>query len=250
MENFTSGLITDECQAGLQHLRDSNATAFDNAFGKTRGRREQSLRQHRTVIPVADLRRIATTTPYTPLIIVGVSRQLLVWGWKQGESKDLIKACANAAAGVGADGDYSDNPHFLNGLEERDKLYLCAVRCDFSVTLSRGLAGPVERADEVIAAQRLREWETISWREGSRGRLRAKFIALRCWRVEGDGARHLGWLIGERPARGQHGDWKYDWSNFPPRTSLEKMVEYAHRRHRIEQYLELGLFELYRHIRI
>lgn len=54
-------------------------------------------------IHLADLRRIATTTPYTPLIIVGVSRQLLVWGWKQGESKDLIKACANAATGVGAD---------------------------------------------------------------------------------------------------------------------------------------------------
>lgn len=142
------------------------------------------------------------------------------------------------------DGDYGDNPNFLNGLEERDKLCVCAVRCDFSVTLSRSQQGPVERADEVIARQPLSDWETISWREGSRGRLRAKFIALRCWRVDGAGTRHIGWLIGERPARGQSGDWKYYWSNFPPQTPLEKMVEYAHRRHWVEQYHEEAKGEL------
>jgi len=99
------------------------------------------------------------------------------------------------------------------------------VRADFSVTLSRSRQAEVERADEVLCAQPLSDWETISWREGSRGRLRAKFIALRGFRVDGDGTRHIGWLIGQRPARGQSGDWKYYWSNFSPQTPLQKMVE-------------------------
>src|SRR5215510_5114849 len=69
------------------------------------------------------------------------------------------------------DGDYGDPPKFLNGLEERDQLWVGAVGCDFRVTLSRRQPGPVERAEEVIAAHPWSDWETISWREGSRGRL-------------------------------------------------------------------------------
>jgi SRSO17 transposase len=157
---------------------------------------------------------------------------------------DEADKCQIQYSCVVTDGDYGDNPNFLNGLEERGKFYVCAVRCDFSVTLSRSEQSRVERADEVIGAQPLSEWETISWREGSRGRLRAKFIALRCWRVDGDGTRHTGWLIGERPARSQRGQWKYSWSNFGPQMPLEKMVEYVHRRHWVEQYHEEAKGEL------
>ena len=42
--------------------------------------------------------------------------------------------------------------------------------------------------------------------------------------------------MGQRPARGQKGDWKYLWSNFPLQTALDKMVEYFHRRYWVEQY--------------
>jgi hypothetical protein len=51
-------------------------------------------------------------------------------------------------------------------------------------------------------------------------------------------------LIGQRPARGQHGEWKYFWSNFPPRTPLKVMAEYAHRCYWIEQYHEEAKTEL------
>src|SRR5205807_2047069 len=71
-----------------------------------------------------------------------------------------------------------------------------------------------------------------------------KFLALRCWRVDGDGKRHLGWLIGQRPGRGTRGDWKYFWSNFPATTPLAVLVEYAHRRHWVEQYHEEAKTEL------
>jgi SRSO17 transposase len=157
---------------------------------------------------------------------------------------DGATACGIPHACVVVDADYGDNPHFLNGLEARRECCVVAVHCDFSVALGRGAQQPVERADAVLAAQPAHQWETIRWREGSRGTLRAKFLARRCWRVDGDGTRHIGWLIGQRPARGQTGEWKYFWSNFPPQTPLQVMVEYTHRRYWVEQYHEEAKGEL------
>ena len=54
----------------------------------------------------------------------------------------------------------------------------------------------------------------------------------------------MGWLIGQRPSRGQQGDWKYFWSDFPQSTPLKVLVEYAHRRHWVEQYHEEAKTEL------
>ena len=137
---------------------------------------------------------------------------------------------------VVADADYGDNPAFLNGLERRGEVCCVAVCCDFSVSASG--QGPRRRADEVLSEVGRQHWQTIHWSEGSRGALRAKFASARCWRVDGDGRRHLGWLIGQRPGRGQAGEWKYFWATFSAKTPLEKMVEYTHRRHWVEQFHE------------
>jgi SRSO17 transposase len=157
---------------------------------------------------------------------------------------DEAQACGVQHACVTCDADYGDNPHFLNGLEARGEGYVAAVRASFSVSVGRGPASPVLRADAVLAAQPRQAWQTIAWSEGAKGWWRAKFVAVRCWRVDGDGTRHIGWLIGQRPGRGQHGDWKYFWSNFPATTPLTTMVEYAHRRHWVEQYHEEAKTEL------
>ena len=157
---------------------------------------------------------------------------------------DEAQACGVAHACVTGDADYGDNPHFLTGLEERGERYVVAVRANFSVTLGRSPTSPVQRVDEVLAVQSLRAWCTITWSEGSKGWQRAKGLALRGWRVDGDGIRHVGWLIGQRPGRDQQGDWKYFWSNFPPTSPLVVMLEYAHRRHWVEQYHEEAKTEL------
>ena len=157
---------------------------------------------------------------------------------------DEANACGVRHACVTCDADYGDNPPFLNGLEERREHYVVAVRANFSVTLGRGYTGPVRRADEVLAVQPLQDWQTIAWSEGAKGWWRAKFLALRCWRVDGEGPRHVGWLLGQRPGRGQTGEGKYFWSDFPADTPLAIMVEYAHRRHWVEQYHEEAKTEL------
>ena len=68
--------------------------------------------------------------------------------------------------------------------------------------------------------------------------MRKKFIALRAYRALDNQPKKLGWLIGERPAREQEGDWKYYFSDLPKAAPLEKMVEYAHRRFLIDQFHE------------
>jgi len=138
---------------------------------------------------------------------------------------------------VVADADYGDNSQFLNGLDVRRERCVVAVRANFSVTLTRCAQAPIQRAAEVLRALPRWQWQTIRWREGSQGWLRAKFVAVRCWRVDGDGQRQIGWLIGQRPSR-SGGDWDYYWSNFPQSTPLAAMVEYTHRRHWVEQFHE------------
>jgi SRSO17 transposase len=150
---------------------------------------------------------------------------------------DQANAWGVRHACVVADAGYGDDPGFLNGLEARSERYVVAVRANFSVVQSRQGTAEVARADAVLLTLPRWQWQTIRWREGSQGWLRAKFVGMRCWRVDGDGTRHVGWLIGQRPTRGD-GDWKYFWSNFPLTTPLTIMVEYTHRRYWVEQFHE------------
>jgi SRSO17 transposase len=147
---------------------------------------------------------------------------------------DQAKAWGVRWACVTADADYGDNPNFLDGLEKRRQRYVAAVRCDFTVALSRQ-GGAAQRADILIGSQAARSWRTVAWREGSRGWLRGRFVAVRCWRIRSSGHRRAGWLIGEQTADGQ---WKYSWSNFGAHATLARLVECAHRRHWVEQYHE------------
>ena len=145
---------------------------------------------------------------------------------------------------VVADADYGDNPNFLAGLEARQVPYVVAVRVDFRVSAGRAVTRPVQRADQGLYTLPRWQWRTIRWRRGTKGWLRKKFVAVRCWRVTSDGRRHVGWLLGERTTRGQPEERKYDWSNLPAAAALEELAGYAHRRYAVEQFHEEAKGEL------
>ena len=69
-------------------------------------------------------------------------------------------------------------------------------------------------------------------------------MALRAWRLTAEGEAHIGWLLGERAARGRPEERKCYWSNLPASAPLEELVDYAHRRHAIEQFHEEAKEEL------
>jgi SRSO17 transposase len=169
-----------------------------------------------------------TTAKVPKAIVFQTKPQIALDLLDQADSWGVTYAC------VVADADYGDNPNFLAGLEKRHKRYVLAVRKDFQVALTGD--GPAHDVEVVVAALPRQDWRTIRWREGSKGWLRARFCALRCWREPSAGVRLPGWLIGERPARGVKDKWRYHWSNFSVTASLEEMVEYAHRRFGVEQF--------------
>jgi SRSO17 transposase len=150
------------------------------------------------------------------------------------ELLDQARSWGVRSSCVTADADYGDNPNFLAGLEQRRQAYVVAVRADFAVSLSRR-GGEVQRTEGLVGAQPARSWRSVTWREGSQGWMRGKFVALRAWRVTASGRRKAGWLIGEDCSDGKR---RYYWSNFGADAPLERLVEYAHRRHWVEQYHE------------
>jgi SRSO17 transposase len=143
-----------------------------------------------------------------------------------------------------ADADYGDNPNFLAGLESRQERYVVGVRADFHVSHQRRVTSPVQRVDRVLQALPRWQWRTVRWRHGTKGWLRKKFVAVRCWRVTSDGQRHVGWLLGERATQGQPEERKYHWSNLPAAATLEELAGYAHRRYAVEQFHEEAKGEL------
>ena len=145
---------------------------------------------------------------------------------------------------VVADADYGDNPNFLAGLAARHARYVVGVRADFRVSGGRAATSAVQRADQRLHARPRWQWRTIRWRHGTKGWLRKKFIAVRCWHITAAGRRHVGWLLGERAARGQPEERTYDWSNLPASATLGELAGYAHRRFAVEPLHEEATGEL------
>lgn len=145
---------------------------------------------------------------------------------------------------VVADSSYGGNDTYLSGLEQRKEHYVNSVPCDFSVILKDDPEGNVQRADVAMHQIPRRKWRTIRWREGTKGWLRKKFMAVRAYRALDGKQKTLGWLIGERPGYGQSGKWRYYFSDFPAETPLEQLVDYVHRRWHIDRFYEDAKNEL------
>jgi SRSO17 transposase len=170
---------------------------------------------------------------------------------------------------VVADAGYGDNPTFLQGLDDRQVAYVVGVSSTFGVRLpaevhaaallppprprGRGQPqkprpAPLYAAKAVLDALPADRWQPITWREHDDVVLRKHFVAVRVpWATGGaqfSTSHHRvttgpeGWLLGERPLPGEHGEVKWYYSNLPVDTPLHRLVELAHSRWPIEQFYE------------
>jgi SRSO17 transposase len=175
---------------------------------------------------------------------------------------------------VVADAGYGENPALLRGLDERALAYICGVPSSFGARKpdevavaaatppptyqGRGrprLPRPAPRYTVATLAAALPDdaWQTIAWREGTKGQLRKRFAALRVhWAtgspVAGQSERSTsdrrvhtgpeGWLLVEQPLPGEEGPTKYYLSNLPADTPLRQLVLLAHSRWVVEQFYE------------
>jgi SRSO17 transposase len=182
------------------------------------------------------------------------------------------------------DAGYGDNPNFLRGLDERQVPYMCAVESTFGCRLpdevqaaaaqtpvygGRGQPrkprpAPLYTLKEVIASLPTSAWQTISWREGTKGTMQVQAVALRVHWATGSSLHSSshsrvhtgpeGWLLAERPVPAAVADEapptalepqekeeekiKYWFSVLPEDTSLSRLVLLAHARWVIEQFYE------------
>jgi len=185
---------------------------------------------------------------------------------------------------VVVDAGYGDNPNFLRGLDERQVPYLCAVESTFGCRLpdevealaaqtpvygGRGQPrkprpAPLYTVKELIAALPADAWQTIRWREGTKGTMQVQAVALRVhWATVSSlhSTSHSrvytgpeGWLLAERPVpeagandpaptpvktqEKEEEQIKYWFSVLPEDASLQRLVLLAHARWVIEQFYE------------
>ena len=187
-------------------------------------------------------------------------------------------------AAVVVDAGYGDNPHFLQGLDDRQVPYVCAVQSTFGVRLPQEVQAsakevpvyggrgqprkprpaPLYTVKELIEAQPASAWQTIEWREGTKGTMQVQAVALRVHWATGSSLHSTshsrvhtgpqGWLLAERPVSEAVADdgqatpvepqekaeekIKYWFSVLPEDASLQRLVLLAHARWVIEQFYE------------
>ena len=185
---------------------------------------------------------------------------------------------------VVVDAGYGDNPNFLRGLDERQIPYMCAVESTFGCRLpdeveasaahtpvygGRGQPrkprpAPLYTVKALIESLPTSAWQTISWREGTKGTMQVQAVALRVHWATGSALHSTshsrvhtgpeGWRLPERPVSDAVADdeqptpvepqkkeeekIKYWFSVLPEDASLQRLVLLAHARWVIEQFYE------------
>jgi len=148
--------------------------------------------------------------------------------------------CVLADAGYGMSASFRQaltkrGLHWAVGIPFKQKVYPADVAMVFPVT-GRGRPRQRHIPDvKSVTAQSMLEtarWQKISWRSGTKGRLSARFAAMRVrvadgppQRIRDMGAQHLPgeevWVIGEHRSNGER---KYYLSNLPVDTSLKQLA--------------------------
>jgi SRSO17 transposase len=161
------------------------------------------------------------------------------------------------------DAAYGDVTEFRLGLQEREIAYVLDVKSTTSALpedaepqrpdyQGRGrppaprYRRPFGSVAALATAAGLDAYRRVTWREGSRGPMSSRFVALRIRpanvklrRADPDGELPVRWLLAEWPD-GKDAPTDYWLSNLPADTPIERLVELAKLRWRVEHdYREL-----------
>jgi SRSO17 transposase len=182
---------------------------------------------------------------------------------------DRVRAAGLRFGCVLADAAYGSSPAFRHGLEERGLPWAVGIACSQHVYPStvrlrpactptgRRAKHPVATRPPQTAAAMLerQRWRRITWRNGTKGPISARFAAKRVRVADGplnaENTRLPGddelWLIGEWR---DSGECKYYLSNLPAPTSLQRLAAIVKARwsceqvhQQLKQELGLGAFE-------
>src|SRR3954449_12516559 len=181
---------------------------------------------------------------------------------------DRVREAGLRFSCVLADAGFGSSPVFRHGLDERELTWAGGIACTqlvYPTTVKlrpaytpggRPAKHPLPSRAPLSAAEMLatQRWHRITWRNGTKGPLSARFAAVRVRVADGplnaEGTRLPGeelWLIGEWR---DSGETKYYLSNLPKRTALRRLVasvkarwscEQVHQQ--LKQELGLGDFE-------
>jgi SRSO17 transposase len=154
---------------------------------------------------------------------------------------------------VGADGGYGKDPDFLCRLEDAHEVFLVDVHKDQSIYFddpvpyvpdrqsnkgrkpTRLVAGvPSQRVDKWVAQQPESAWQRISFRDSSRGKLKADFLVRKIWiwnKRETFGRQFT--LIVRRDLDSAN-TFKYSLTNSPSETPTERLAFMQGQRYFIE----------------
>ncbi len=156
---------------------------------------------------------------------------------------------------VVADAGYGDATEFRDGLEARHLAYVVGIAATVGVWTRppkatvppyRGRGQPPTRyvygtqrpmaAKEAVATAE--GWKTVRWRQGTKGWLASRFLALRVQPshgfVQGAPPHKAVWLLAEWP-ESEPAPTKYWLCDLPPSTTLRRLVRVAKCRWAIEQ---------------
>ena len=167
---------------------------------------------------------------------------------------DRVLAAGVRFGCVVADADYGGSAEFRNSLSARGLTWAMGIRgsqtvypADVQLTWPPkshpgnprrhpAPSSPRVRVGKLLADAR---WRRVSWRDGTRGPLRARFTAMRVRVADGPGAAchevlpgTTAWLVGEWRSTGER---KYYLTNHPPRTSLRMLARAIKARWSCEQ---------------
>ena len=165
-------------------------------------------------------------------------------------------------AWVGADGGYGKEPAFLRGLEAMGEIFVVDIHKDQHLYLQdprpavpeaspargrprsrRQAQSACSRVDQWVSEQPEADWQRMTLRDSSKGKLRVEILHRRVWLWDGKEAQAHQWHLLVRREIDSPETIKYTLSNAPAEMAAQRLAQMQAQRFWIERSLQDGKSE-------